>query len=100
MRGLAHYRLLSCLAQGGEGTTYLALDTRLSRRVVIKHLQVGSAAERTQVLARARRVALLEGPRVVQVLDVVASATDLALVLRYVPGCDLAQLLALRGSLS
>lgn len=99
MRGLAHYRLLRCLAQGGEGTTYLALDTRLSRRVVIKRLPVGSAAERTQMLARARRVALLEGPRVVQVLDVVASATDLALVLRYVPGCDLAQLLALRGSL-
>jgi hypothetical protein len=100
MRGLAHYRLLRCLAQGGEGMTYLALDTRLSRRVVIKRLQVASAAERAQMLARARRVALLEGPRVVQVLDMVASGNDLALVLRYVPGCDLAQLLALRGSLS
>jgi hypothetical protein len=100
LRGLAHYRLIRLLGEGAQGGVYLALDTRLSRRVVIKlmHLE-GGVSERRYLVAEARRVAQLEGPRVVQVLDVVASGDDLALVLRYVPGCSLAQLLAHRPAL-
>lgn len=95
LRGLAHYRLIRLLGEGGQGSVYLAMDTRLSRRVVIKLLHLdGALSERRHLLAEARRAAQLEGPRVAQVLDVVASGEDLAIVLRYVPGCNLEQLLA------
>jgi serine/threonine protein kinase len=64
------------------------------RRVVIKlYYSDGDLAWRRRLESEARRLACLEGPRVAQVLDVVASGDSAALIIRYVPGCSLADLL-------
>lgn len=94
MRTLKNYRLLRLLGEGGEGRAYLALDLQLMRRVVIKLYNRGSTrAEHRHFAAEARRLADLEGPRVVQVLDVVVSGEHAAVALRYIPGCNLEELL-------
>ena len=100
MRGLQDYRVLRVLGEGGEGRAFLAMDLRLMRRVVIKvRRQEDSRAARRRFHAEARRVAQLEGNRVVQVFDAVTSGADAALVLRYVSGCNLDELLRGRGTL-
>ena len=97
-RGLAGYRSLRRLSTGGQGEAYLAVDERLQRRVVIKLYRLErDLAGRRRAVAEARRLALIESSRVVRIHDVVASGARLALVTQYVPGCDLAQLLA-RGA--
>lgn len=101
MRGLRDYRPLRLLGDGGQGRAWLAMDLRLMRRVVIKTYRHADHHEaRRGFLAEARRMARLEGPRVVPVLDAVTSGDEGALVLRYVPGCDLETLLQQRGCLS
>ena len=101
MRGLRDYRPLRLLGDGGQGRAWLAMDLRLMRRVVIKTYRHADHHEaRRGFLAEARRMARLEGPRVVPVLYAVTSGGQGALVLRYVPGCDLETLLQQRHCLS
>ena len=42
---IAHYRIIKKLGAGGMGEVYLALDTKLDRKVAIKVLQPDSLAE-------------------------------------------------------
>jgi hypothetical protein len=49
--------------------------------------------------AEARRLAQLQGPRVTGLLDVVIVGERMALVLAYVPGCNLGEYLAAHGRL-
>lgn len=100
MRDLSEYRVLRTLGAGAQGSVYLALDTRLMRRVVIKLFHDSELRERRPLLElEARRLSQLEGQRVAQVFEVVSSGPHLALIMRYVPGCDLAQLLEAHGRL-
>jgi serine/threonine protein kinase len=91
---LAHYRVLHRLASAGQSEVFLALDTRLSRRGCIKlfHLH-GGLSRRRRAVQEAWQLTRVEGPRTVEVYDVVASGRRLALVTRYVPGANLASLL-------
>lgn len=66
------YRIERSLGQGGMGTVYLALDTRLNRHVAIKSLSTAAASEpgalerfRVEVDATAR----LRHPHIVQIMD-------------------------------
>jgi tRNA A-37 threonylcarbamoyl transferase component Bud32 len=100
VRGLADYRPLRLLGGGGQALTYLALDTRLARRVVIKLYDLPRIpGARRGAEAEARRLAQLQGPRVTGLLDVVIVAERMALVLAYVPGCNLGEYLAAHGRL-
>jgi serine/threonine protein kinase len=94
LRGLAQYRVLHRLASAGQSEVFLALDTRLSRRVCIKlfHLH-GGLSRRRRAVQEAWQLTRVEGQRTVEVFDVVASGRRLALVTRYVPGTTLADLL-------
>ena len=94
LRGLAQYRVLRSLGRGAQGEVLLAIDTRLNRRVCIKlyHLE-GRLAARRRAVAEAWQLTRVEGPRIAEIYDVVAQGARLALVTRYVPGCDLAGLL-------
>jgi len=65
------YRLLRPIGRGAVGQVYLALDTRLDRRVAIKFLAVErSAAARERFLVEARAVARLSHPNVVAIYRV------------------------------
>src|SRR5580765_4158387 len=61
------YEILSQLGQGGMGTVYLAWDVRLERRVALKLLSHGLAADdsaRRRFLLEARAAAALEHPNI------------------------------------
>ncbi|WOJ98400.1 serine/threonine-protein kinase [Congregibacter brevis] len=101
IRGLSQYRVLGRLGHGGQGEVYLALDTRLKRRVCIKlYYLSGSMAARRRAVLEARHLMLVESPQTVTIYDVVSAGGSVALVFQYIPGCTLEELLALEGRLS
>ncbi|MAT94686.1 MAG: hypothetical protein CME59_19105 [Halioglobus sp.] len=89
------YRILRLIRRGGQGSVYLGYDRRLHRRVAIKIYRLpGARAGRRQLLREARLVAALECPRIVPVHDVIESSGHLAMVMEYVSGCSLEDVLA------
>nr|WP_277602407.1 serine/threonine-protein kinase [Parahaliea mediterranea] len=82
------------IRQGGQGSVYLGYDGQLRRRVAVKLYRLpGERRVRREVLAEARTIAAIDSPRVVKVYDVISAGQHLALVMAYVPGCDLEELL-------
>jgi len=89
------YRILRLINRGGQGSVYLGYDQRLQRRVAIKIYRLPAGRDaRKRLLHEARLVAGMQSPKVVQVHDVIQSSEHLAMVMEYVPGCDLEELLA------
>jgi serine/threonine protein kinase len=89
------YRVIRHIKTGGQGSVFAAEDRRLGRRVAIKLWPLPEQrAERQQLLAKARLLATLNHPNLVQLYDVVETAENLALILEYVRGSDLEELLA------
>jgi len=70
---LAHYRILEKLGGGGQGTTYKAEDTRLSRPVVIKTLRpelADSEGARRRFEREACLCSALDNPNICAIYDV------------------------------
>lgn len=90
------YQVRSRIARGGMATVYLATDLRLDRRVAIKVMH-GHLADDTQYKARfiqeARSAARLAHPNVVNVYDQGQDAETAYLVMEYLPGITLRDLL-------
>lgn len=101
---LSHrYRLLSRIAGGGMGDVYRAHDLLLDRRVAVKVLQP-SLAQDQELVARfrmeARAAARLSHPNIVAVYDWGSNDEQTYyMVMEYVQGSDLRDLLVGRGSL-
>ena len=97
------YRVLSRIARGGMSTVYLATDLRLDRNVALKVLYPHLAADRgflDRFELEAKSAARLSHPHVVGVLDQ-GFADNLAyLVMEYVPGKTLRELLEARTRLT
>jgi serine/threonine-protein kinase len=97
------YAVESFIAHGGMASVYLATDTRLDRRVAVKVLHAHLAGDR-ETLARfqreARAAARLSHPNVVAVYDQGTDGERPFLVMEYVPGATLRQVLRDRGTLS
>lgn len=88
------YRMLRLIRRGGQGTIFLGFDDRLQRRIAAKLYTLPPDRQQSKrVLREAQLVASLDSPRVVQVHDVIVSSSHLAMVMEYVPGCDLEELL-------
>jgi beta-lactam-binding protein with PASTA domain len=97
------YRVDERVARGGMATVYVGLDTRLDRPVAIKvmHVQYAEDAEFVARFGReARSAARLNHPCVVSVYDQGEDAGFVFLVMEYVPGRTLRDLLNERGRLS
>jgi serine/threonine-protein kinase len=90
------YRIERLLARGGMAAVYLATDLRLHRAVAIKVLRQDLAADpdfRDRFMREARATASLSHPNVVGLYDF-HSEDDLAyLVLEYIPGPTLREVL-------
>src|SRR4051812_2521994 len=71
---LGRYRVVRAVGQGAQAVVYEAEHLRLSRRVAIKLLLLGSRADRVQALSRfqreARILARLAHPSIAAVFDV------------------------------
>ena len=90
------YQVRSRIARGGMATVYLATDLRLERRVAIKVMH-GHLADDSQYKARfiqeARSAARLAHPNVVNVYDQGQDGETAYLVMEYLPGITLRELL-------
>jgi len=100
---LDRYRPLADLAAGGFGEVVLAYDTRMQRRVAIKRLPVAGGAGLTAAtptgLSEARTAALLNHPNIVTVHEWDTDADEAFLIMEYIDGPSLADLLDARGAL-
>ncbi|HYO14256.1 MAG TPA: serine/threonine-protein kinase, partial [Thermoanaerobaculia bacterium] len=95
------YRILERLGAGGMGEVFLAYDERLDRQVAIKRIRPegGVPAERRERFRREARIAArLSHPSIVHIYDVIAEGDTDFIVMEYVEGVDLRQLLR-RGPL-
>jgi len=93
---LSHYRILETLGQGGQATAYKAEDLRLSRPVVIKTLRPELAASETARRRFEREACLcsvLDNPNIQAVYDVGESDGLYFIVMQYVEGPTLRQLM-------
>ena len=97
------YRVGSWIARGGMATVYLGTDTKLDRTVALKvaHAELAGDPEfARRFTGEARSVARLSSPNVVAVYDQGSDGDLLYLVMEYVPGRTLRELLRERGRLS
>jgi len=97
------YQVRSRIARGGMATVYLATDQRLERRVAIKimhgHLADDSAFK-IRFIQEARSAARLAHPNVVNVFDQGQDDDMAYLVMEYLPGITLRDLLKDYGQLT
>src|SRR5665213_1799132 len=94
---IEHYEIVRRLGAGGSGVVYLANDTRLQRPVVLKILRTGLMSPeqmRSTVLREARLASAIEHPNVCAIYEVGESANEGYIVMKYVPGQSLDQLIA------
>src|SRR4051812_31753079 len=88
------YRVLDRLGSGGMATVYLAEDERLGRKVAVKRLHSDSPEDAAQRFEREAKVgASLSHPNLVTVFDTVADDEGVLIVMEYVEGENLAQLM-------
>jgi eukaryotic-like serine/threonine-protein kinase len=97
---LGHYEVVACVGVGGMGEVYRARDTRLGREVALKILPEVFAGDHDR-LARfereARTLASLNHPNVAQIHGVEESGLVRALVLEFVEGRTLQEILSGTG---
>ncbi|MBR3384720.1 MAG: serine/threonine protein kinase [Atopobiaceae bacterium] len=97
---LNRYRVLESRAEGGFGTVEVCWDTRLQRRVAIKCIPLSapgaatSASTIQEALSEARTSCMLSHPNIVTVFDFEADYDYAYLVMEFVDGVTLQELLA------
>ena len=90
------YQVRSRIARGGMATVYLATDLRLERRVALKIMHGHLADDntfKTRFVQEARSAARLAHPKFVYVFDQGQDADMAYLVMEYLPGNTLRDLL-------
>jgi predicted Ser/Thr protein kinase len=97
--GGSRYRRVKQLGAGGFGTVWEAVDTQLNRTVALKiaHKPDRDTEERMQREARA--LAAVNHPNCVRVYDLVEEPDGLALVMEYLEGRPLAEVVDGQGTL-
>src|SRR3954447_18204886 len=91
------YRVLDRLGSGGMATVYLAEDERLGRKVAVKRLHADGPEEAARRFEREAKVgASMSHPNLVTVFDTVADDDGVLIVMEYVAGENLAELMARR----
>ncbi len=97
------YEILKTIGEGGMANVYLAHDTILNRDVAIKVLR-GDLANDEKFVRRFQREALsassLSHPNIVEIYDVGEDSGDYYIVMEYIEGKNLKQLLKKRGNLT
>lgn len=97
------YQVRSRIARGGMATVYLATDLRLERRVAIKimHSHLADDSQfKERFIQEARSSARLAHPNVVNVFDQGQDSDTAYLVMEYLPGITLRDLLQEHGKLT
>lgn len=97
------YEIVRMLGSGGMGRVYLGRDRMLGRSVAIKSLHDFSGRDRI-VIERLRREASvtsrLEHPHIVRCYDIVETSDSFVLILEFVDGRTLSELVSSSGALT
>ena len=97
------YQIIKTLGEGGMANVYLAYDTILNRNVAVKVLR-GDLASDEKFVRRFQREALsasnLSHPNIVEMYDFGEEDGQNYIVMEYVPGKTLKQLIKKRGTLT
>jgi serine/threonine-protein kinase len=97
------YQIIKTIGEGGMANVYLAYDTILDRNVAVKVLR-GDLATDEKFVRRFQREALsassLSHPNIVEVYDVGEDNGSYYIVMEYIEGKQLKQLLKKRGKLT
>jgi Tol biopolymer transport system component/serine/threonine protein kinase len=94
------YEIVALAGTGGMGEVYRAYDTRLNRHVALKLVRadkLGDPEKRQRFVQEARAVSALNHPNIVCIYDILPIGDFHALVLEYVPGKTLSQLIPKSG---
>lgn len=84
-----HYRIVGPLGAGGMGEVYLALDTRLGRRVALKVLPAGLTDDRERLhrfRKEARAVSALNHPNIITIHEIGADGDTNFIATEFVEG--------------
>src|SRR5258708_35810107 len=93
------YRILRELGHGGMGTVYEAVDQRISCIVALKETSADNNNEERRAFEReASLLGNLRHPSLPKVMDYFSEGPGDFLVMEFIPGYDLAELLELRAS--
>jgi len=96
------YRVIRVIASGGQGMVVQAIHLRLNQSVAIKfpHFSSDSLEDRANRLFREARAAFrLRGEHIARVIDADTDGQAPFIVMEYLEGTDLKQLIASRGPL-
>ncbi|MFV0394188.1 MAG: Stk1 family PASTA domain-containing Ser/Thr kinase [Coprobacillaceae bacterium] len=96
------YEILDLIGQGGMADVYLARDTILNRTIAIKILRTGLAKDPvyvTRFQREASAAAALSHKNIVEIYDVGEDGNQYYIVMEYVPGTTLKELISKRGAL-
>lgn len=97
------YEIIRIIGEGGMANVYLAEDTILNRKVAVKVLR-GDLANDEKFVRRFQREALsassLSHPNIVEIYDVGEDDGNFYIVMEYIEGKNLKQLIKKRGKLS
>jgi serine/threonine protein kinase len=92
----SRYRIIRQLGQGGMGAVYEALDQRLDTTVALKETLFTDERLRRQFEREARLLARLHHPALPRVSDHFSEGDGQFLIMQYIPGDDLSEMLARR----
>jgi hypothetical protein len=92
------YSIVRTIGQGGMGAVFEAIDTRLGNQVAVKQTLLATPQADTSFEREARLLARLRHPALPVVSDYFAEAGSKFLVMQFIPGDDLATILARRQS--
>lgn len=89
----SRYRIVRQLGQGGMGAVYEAIDQRLDTTVALKETLFADERLRKQFEREARLLARLHHPALPRVSDHFSEADGQFLVMQYIPGDDLSEMM-------
>ena len=99
-RAISHYQILEKLGEGGMGVVYKARDTHLDRFVAIKVLppdKVADPERRRRFVQEAKAASALNHPNIITIHDIAHQDGLDFIVMEYVAGKTLDQLIGRRG---